>query len=144
MTTQPYGTSLPASLSVTVKGSGWLTYSMVMLGLVGVLNVVDGIVAQSKSSFYAAGARYVFGDLKTWGWIVLLLGVAEIAAALTIARGSELARWFGVAAASVNALAQLMFLRANPWWSLTAFTMDILIVYALTAFGGAQLADRAG
>jgi hypothetical protein len=135
-------TSIPAPLSGKMKGSGLLTYAMVMLGLAGVFNVVDGIVALSKSSFYVGGAAYVFGDLHTWGWIVLILGVVEIAAAMTIARGSEVARWFGVVAASVNAFAQLMFLHANPWWSLSAFAMDILIVYALIVYGGAKINAR--
>jgi hypothetical protein len=73
----------------------------------------------------------VSSDLRTWGWIVLVLGVLQLVAALNIARGSELARWFGVAAAGINAIAQLLFLPGRPLWSIAAFTMDILVVYAL-------------
>src|ERR1700751_1483729 len=109
-----------------------------MLGLVGIFNVIDGIVALSRSKFYVAGAHYVFSDLRTWGWIVLVIGAAQILASLYITRGSELARWFGVGIASLNAVAQLLFLPGRPFWSIAAFTMDILVVYALIVYGGAR------
>jgi hypothetical protein len=120
-------------------GSGWILYATVLLGLVGIFNLIDGIVALSRSKIYVAGDRYVFSDLRTWGWIVLVLGALQLFAALYIARGSELARWFGVAAAGINAIAQLLFLPGYPLWSIAAFTMDILVVYALVVYGGARL-----
>jgi hypothetical protein len=53
--------------------------------------------------------------------------------------GSEWARWFGVASASVNALGQLWFAPAYPWWSIAIFALDILIIYALVVYGGSRL-----
>ena len=120
-------------------GYGWITYASIMLGLAGTFNVIDGIVALSKSRFYVADASYVFSDLRTWGWIVLVVGALEIFAALYVTRGSEFARWFGVGAASLNGIAQLMFLPAYPLWAISAFAMDILIVYGLIVYGGARL-----
>lgn len=120
-------------------GTGWITYASIMLGLAGVFSVVDGIVGLSKSKFYVADARFVFSDLRTWAWIVLILGALEIFASLYVARGSEFARWFGVGAASINALGQLAFLQAYPLWTISAFTMDVLIVYALIVYGGKRL-----
>ncbi len=125
--------------AATKDGTGWITYASLMLGLVGVFNVIDGIVALSKSKFYVAGASYVFSDLRTWGWIVLVLGVAQVFAALYVVRGSEAARWFGVGAASVNAIAQLMFLPSYPLWAISAFAIDVLVVYALIVYGGKRL-----
>ncbi len=124
-------------------GAGWLTYASLMLGLAGVFNVIDGIVALANSKVYVAGAKFVFGDLRTWGWIVLLLGIVEIFAALNVVRGSEFARWFGVGAASVNAIAQLAFLPSYPLWAVAAFTMDVLVVYGLILYGGKHVRDWA-
>jgi len=121
------------------KGYGWVTYAAVMLGLAGTFNVIDGIVALSKSKFYVAGAKFVFSDLRTWAWIILILGVLQILAAVYVVQGSELARWFGVVAASLNGAGQLMFLHAYPLWSLSAFAIDVLIVYALVVYGGGSL-----
>jgi hypothetical protein len=110
-----------------------------MLGLAGLFNLIDGIVALSRAKFYVAGASYVFSDLRTWGWIVLVGGGLEILAAFSVTRGSEMGRWIGVAIASLNGVAQLMFLPGYPLWSIAAFAMDILIVYALVVYGGKRL-----
>jgi hypothetical protein len=117
-------------------GLNWLRYASVMLALVGAFNVIDGIVALSRSKFYVAGATYVFSDLRTWGWIMLALGAVEVLAAVNILRGSEWSRWFGVGAAGLNAVGQLMFVDAYPFWSLSAFAMDVLVVYGLAMYGG--------
>ena len=120
-------------------GSGWIQYAAFLLVLAGTFNLIDGIVALARSRFYVAGATYVFSDLRTWGWIVLVLGALLLVAGLNVARGSEFARWFGVAAAGLNGIAQLLFLPGYPLWSIAAFTMDILIVYALVVYGGSRL-----
>jgi len=41
--------------------------------------------------------------------------------------------------ASMNAMAQLLFLHGYPLWSVAMFSVDILIVFALAVYGGAQL-----
>jgi hypothetical protein len=50
--------------------------------------------------------------------------------------GSQFGRWFGIVAAGLNAVGQLMFLHAYPFWSLAMFAADMLIIYALTVYGG--------
>jgi hypothetical protein len=121
-------------------GYGWLMYASIMLGLAGIFNVIDGIVGLSKSSFYVADAHFVFSDLRTWSWITLLLGVLLLAAAFAVLRGSEFYRWFGVGVAGVSAIEQLIYLPGYPLWAIAAFAMDILIVYALIAYGGRRAA----
>jgi hypothetical protein len=121
------------------KGVGWVTFAVVLLGLAGVWNVVDGILAISKSHVYTANASYVFSDLNTWGWIVLILGILEGLAALAILSGSEWARWFGIGVASINAIGQLSFVPVYPFWGLMMFGVDILIIYALAMYGGRRL-----
>jgi hypothetical protein len=122
-----------------VAGGGWITFAAVMLGLAGTFNVIDGIVALSKSSFFTANATYVFSNLHTWGWIVLILGVLQLLAAFSLFGGSELARWFGIVVAGINAIGQLMFIPAVPFWSLAMFSIDVLIIYGLVAYAGKRL-----
>jgi len=116
-------------------GSGWITFAGVMLVLVSILNIIDGIAAISKSSFFTANAKYVFSDLKTWGWIVLAIGVLQMLVAFGIWAGNQLARWTGIFIVGLNAIAQLLFIPAYPFWSLAIFTIDILVLYGLAVYG---------
>ena len=125
--------------SYDVAGSGWLTFAATLLGLAGAFNIIDGIVALSKSKFFTANATYVFSDLRGWGWILLILGILQLVAAFTLFGGSELARWFGISVASLNAIGQLLAAPAYPLWSLMMFAIDILIIYALAVYAGHRL-----
>ncbi len=86
------------------KGTGWIGFAAIMLGFAGTLDVLDGIVALSKSSFYVAGAHYVFSDLRTWAWISIILGALSILAAFGIVSGAQWARWYGIFIAAVSAI----------------------------------------
>jgi hypothetical protein len=120
------------------RGAGWLTFAAIMLGLGGILGFLDGLVAITKSSFYVAGAHFVFSDLNTWGWIILAVGVATVFAAFGVLTGSQLARWFGITVAGLQGIAQLLMIQAYPFWSLAIFAIDLLIIYALAAYGGVR------
>jgi hypothetical protein len=118
------------------KGLGWLTFAAIMLGLAGLLGFIDGLVAISKSSFYVANAQFVFSDLNTWGWILMVAGVVAILAAFGIPTGSQWARWTGILIAGLQGIAQLLMIQAYPFWSLVVFTIDVLVIYALAVYGG--------
>ena len=118
------------------RGEGWRLFAAIALGLGGILAVIDGIVALAKSSFYVAGAHYVFSDLRTWGWIVLAVGAVTILAALSVPSRSQWARWFGITMAGLQAIAQLMMIQAYPFWSLSVFAIDLAVIYALAVHGG--------
>lgn len=118
------------------SGGGWVTFAGVMIAMAGVLNLVYGIAAVAKSSFYVANTRFVFSDLKTWGWIVLLIGAAELIVAWGIWARQPWARWTGVGIAALNALAQLGFIAAYPWLSIAIFALDVMVIYGLTVHGG--------
>jgi hypothetical protein len=123
------------------SGDGWVLFAGTMMLLVGTVNVIDGIAAVSNSAFFVDNARFViFDDLNTWGWIVMILGAAQVLAAFGIWARTSGVRWFGVTVALVNAIAQLMFISAYPFWSLALFTVDILVIYGLIAHGRRVLA----
>src|SRR5215211_3501385 len=117
-------------------GAGWVLFAGIMVCLVGVLNVIYGIAAIGESRFFVADATYILSGLNTWGWIMLALGVSQVLAAYLIFNGSGFARWFGIAVAGLNAVGALMSISAYPFWSLAVFTLDILVIYGLAAYGG--------
>jgi hypothetical protein len=124
-------------------GYGLVTFAGVMLLIVGVLNTLYGIAAIDKANFYVNDAKYVFGNLSTWGWFLVVLGVAQLFAAFAIWRGTTWGRWFGVACASVNAILQMLWIPAYPVLAITLLAIDIAVIYGLLAYGGRRKAARA-
>ena len=139
MATRSYGVPVASDSVSGVRGEGWLMFAVIMLALAGMWNVIDGILAIGKSRVYGPESVYIFSDVRTWGVIVLALGALQLLAAFTILNGSEYARWFGIAAAGVNAIGQLAFVPVYPFWALSMFTVDVLIIYALAVYGGRAL-----
>ena len=124
-----------------IRGGGWIVFAASMLGLAGAWNSIQGILAIADSRVYVGEQTFVFSDLKTWGWIVLILGVLQLFASFGVVGGSEAATWFGIGVAGLNAIGQLMWLPAYPLWALTMFAVDILIIYALAVYGGSRLKE---
>jgi hypothetical protein len=130
--TAPAQTALPGEHE---EGSGWVSFAGVMIAIVGIMNVIYGIAAIDSANFYVNNARYVFSDLNTWGWVMLCLGVLQVAASVSILGGTSWGRWVGIGTAGLNAIAQLLFLPSYPLLSLALFTLDILVLYGLIAHG---------
>jgi hypothetical protein len=122
------------------RGEGWVTFAGVMLMIVGIMNFIGGIAAIDNANFYAGNAQFVFSDLNTWGWIIMITGGVQVIAAFGIWAHNQLSRWLGVFFASLNALAQLLFIPAQPLWSVAIFAVDVLIIYGLITYGGRESA----
>lgn len=130
----------PAERRRDDRGVGWLVSAALVIAVLGVLNVIYGIAAISRSTFYVRDAKYLFGDLNAYGWILLVLGVAQLCASLGILAWARWARWVGIASAGANAIGQLLFLPSAPLAALALFGADLLVLYALVAYGGRRTA----
>ena len=75
-------------------GYGLVLFASVLLVIVGVFNLIYGIAAIANSHVFTAHAHYVFGSLRTWGWITLIIGGLQVLAAGGVLAGNQLARWF--------------------------------------------------
>jgi hypothetical protein len=126
----------PFDVDVENRYRGWALFAGTMLAVVGVLNFIYGAAAVSESSYYVRDARYVLGDLQTWGWFLIVLGAVQGLAAASIWRRTGWGRWVGIASASVNAVIQALAMAGAPLLSLALFAADILIIYGLFAYGG--------
>ena len=119
------------------QGAGWILFAWLMLFVAGVMSIIDGIVALTRSSFFEDyGAKYVASDLTTWGWAALIMGILMVVAAFSVMRGGSFGRWFGIIIAGVGVIVQLSWIPIVPFWALFIMLLDILVIYGLAVYGG--------
>ena len=123
-------------MNEAAKGEGWLLFAGIMVLVAGVLNTIWGIAAIDSANFFIEDERFIFEDLSTMGWCVLIIGVVQLFAAFSIWSGGQFGRWVGIIAASVNAVFALLSIPGYPLWSIAVFGIDLLIIYGLAAYGG--------
>ena len=120
------------------RGYGLVIFASVVLAVAGFFNLIYGIAAIANSHVFVANAHYVWGSLRTWGWFTLILGILQLFAAAGVLMGNQLARWFGVAVVGLNAIDQMFFVHAYPFWSLVIIAVDVVALYALCVYGSRQ------
>jgi uncharacterized membrane protein len=122
------------------QGEGYwmIVFAVALLVTVGFFNLIDGIAAIANSHIFIANAHYVVGNLRLWGWIALILGTLQIIAAIAILAGSQAARWFAVVVIGLNAIGQMFFIPAYPFWSLVIIAVDIVALWGLCAYGSRE------
>jgi hypothetical protein len=115
---------------------GGVTFAAFMMMLVGVFQMIAGVVALFENEFYAVTPNYVFEfDVTTWGWIHLLLGAVVGLAGFGVLRGNLAARMLGIALAALSGVANFLFIPYYPFWSITIIAVDIFVIWALAAHG---------
>ena len=120
------------------QGAGLIFFAAVLLVIVSFFNIIEGIAAIANSHVFVANAHYVFANLRTWGWITLIVGVLQLIAAGGIVTGNQLARWFAVAVVGLNAIDMMFFIPAYPFWALVIIAVDVVALYGLCAYGSRE------
>jgi hypothetical protein len=122
---------------------GWVFFAGIMLTLVGVFQVMAGLVALFDKSYYVVTADklVVHASYTTWGWVHIALGALAIFAGVGVMSGRLWARIYAIALASISAVANLAFINASPVWSVVMITVDVLVIYALAVHGRELAAD---
>jgi hypothetical protein len=120
--------------------SGWavggLVFAASILTLIGVFQIIAGLVAVFNDEFFVVARNYTFDlDVTVWGWIHLVLGLAVFATGLGLfARRS----WAGITAlvlVMLSALSNFFFIPYYPVWALLVLGLDVWVIWALTRPG---------
>jgi uncharacterized membrane protein len=116
---------------------GWGWFAAIMILLSGALEVLFGILAilLPASQYFTTREGTTVFSVSLWGWWHLLIGIVLIAAGIALSNGRTWARVFAVVVVAINAVSQLLSFPAQPWWSLVVFTLDIVVIYAITVHG---------
>ena len=134
------GTMRPARGRAYAEGRGYglVLFAGVLLLVSGFWNLIYGIAGIAQSHVFVANAHYVFGDLRTWGWITLIFGILLLIAGGGVMVGNQMARWFAVAVLGLNLIEQMFSIPSYPFWSLTIIALDVVALYGLCAYGSRE------
>lgn len=135
--------------------SGWITFAAVLLTVLGVLNLLEGLVALMRNQVaFIDGDSLVVVDLTGLGVVMVVFGALLALAGIGLFTRNAIARVGAIVIVSLHALAQIGSLGAYPVWSLLMITLDVIILFALTVHwaprelepapptGGVHRADR--
>lgn len=117
------------------KGTGWITYSGIMLIIAGVISIVDSIWAFRYDDTLAA-LVFFEEDLAVWGWWWLIVGILLFVAGMAVFSRQQWARWVGIVAASVALINNLAWASIQPTQGLIGALVAGLVIYGLAAYGG--------
>ena len=120
--------------------SGWLFFAGTVLGLAGLMRLLDSIWAfRYDGALPDALSDGLLGDkLTTYAWVWLIVGILLIVSSWLLLYRSQLARWVGFVAATIGALSAMTWMPYYPIWSLTYVAMFVTTFYALAAHGGRE------
>ena len=107
-----------------------------MLIIIGVMSIIQGLVALIEDKFYVITQEWVFEfDVAAWGWIHLIVGVVLIFSGIGIFSGNVAARTVGVIVAGLAAIANFAWIPYYPVWSIIIIAICIAVIWSLTAHG---------
>jgi len=115
---------------------GWVIFAATMMIIGGGLNALYGLVAVVNDDWVVwTNRNAAYLDLTTWGWVHIALGALVVLAGFGVLSGNVVARTVGVILAGLSIVANFLFLPVYPVWSLIVITIDVLVIWALTAHG---------
>jgi hypothetical protein len=129
----------PASEGEDLKGAGLVEFAGILIAIFGIFNIIQGIGAIAKSHAFTANAHYIFGNLRAWGWVMLIFGILQLIAVGALARNRPWARWFAVVVLALNTLAHMLALPSYPIWSVLVIAANVFALYGLLVYGGKSM-----
>jgi uncharacterized membrane protein HdeD (DUF308 family) len=119
-----------------MRGSGRTAFVGFLLLIAGTLNIIYAIGALSNAKVLIGDQRLLFTNLHAYGWVLIVLGVIQLTAGLSLLGGNTYGRVVGIIAATLGALESLAAIgEKNPWWQLALFGLYIYILHGLVVFG---------
>ena len=127
-----------------MRGAGRATFAAVLLLIVGTLNIIYGIGALDSANIYVNDTRYIFTNLNTMGWVLIVLGVIQLTGGFSLLAGNTYGRVIGIVGASLGAIGALLSIGGyDPWWSLGIFALCVYIIHGILVFGEDERAPAA-
>jgi hypothetical protein len=119
-----------------MRGAGRALVAATLLLIAGTLNIIYGIGALDDANIFTNDKRYIFTNLNTMGWVLIVLGVIQLTGGFSLFAGNTYGRVIGIAGGSLGAIGALLSIGGNyPWWSLGIFFLCVYIVHGIFIYG---------
>ena len=107
-----------------------------LLLIAGTINIIYGIGALDDANIFVNDKRYIFTNLNTMGWALIILGVVQLTGGFSLFAGNTYGRVIGIIGGSLGAIGALFSIGGSyPWWSLAMFFLCIYIVAGIFVYG---------
>jgi hypothetical protein len=128
---------------VDMRGAGRALVAAVLLLIAGTLNIIYGIGALDDANIFTDDTRYIFTNLNTMGWVLIVLGVIQLTGGFSLIAGNTYGRVIGIIGGSLGAIGALLSIGGSfPWWSLGIFFLCVYIVHGVIVYGEDERAGR--
>lgn len=116
--------------------AGWIGFAGLVILIIGGLDVFQGLLALLQDNYFVVSrSGFLAVDLTVWGWGLMIWGALLIVTGLALIQGHTWARWVTLVLVTANIFGILGFLgnSQNPIWALTVLTLNVIVLYGLTA-----------
>ena len=127
-----------------MRGAGRATFAAILLLIAGTLNIIYGIGALDSANIFTNDKRYIFTNLNTMGWVLIVLAVIQLTGGFSLLAGNTYGRVIGIIGGTLGAIGALLsFGGAYPWWSLAIFALCVYVVHGLIVYGESEPGEPA-
>jgi hypothetical protein len=116
----------------TRSRSGWVTFSAVLIIIVGGYNLIWGYAALDKKELFDEAAL-IYSNLNFWGWAFIVIGALQILTAILLFMRRLWGAILAALGASFSAVMAFFALLANTDWAFLIIALDVLIVWSVVA-----------
>ena len=119
-----------------MRGAGRVTFAATLLLIAGTLNIIYGLGALGDARVFVGDQRFIFTNLSTLGWVLILLGVIQLSGGFSLIAGNTYGRVIGLVGAGLGAIGALLSVGgAYPWWSLAIFALCVYVIHGILVYG---------
>jgi len=127
-----------------MRGAGRAAFAGILLLMAGTLNIIYGFGALDDANIFVNDQRFIFTNLNTLGWVLIILGVIQLTGGASLLAGNTYGRIIGVVGGTLGAIGALLSIGgAYPWWNLAVFALCVYVVHGLFVYGEPEAREPA-
>jgi uncharacterized membrane protein (UPF0136 family) len=115
------------------QGVGWIHFAGIFFIVAAIFNGIAAVSVLTKGELFD-DSKLVVSDLKTWGWIFIVVAVVQLVAGIVVLMRLRAGRVPAIIIAVIGMVAWFVAWSILPFWGLVMMILYGLIIYALVAF----------